>query len=93
MSKNVEKTSVTLQWKPPLSDGGSPITEYVFEQKESRGSWTKVASVPKDELTYEAMDLDTKTNYDFRVKAKNKFGVGPPLETESTVRPKSKFGK
>ena len=90
----MDKTSVTLSWKPPKDDGGSPLTEYVFERREStRTTWTKVASIPPDELTYEATELNETINYYFRVSAKNKHGVSSPLETESTVRPKSKFGK
>jgi titin len=91
---DVDKTSVTLSWKPPKDDGGSPLTEYVFECREStRTTWTKVASVPPDDTEYQAKDLDTTIDYLFRVCAKNKHGVSSGLETESTVRPKSKFGK
>ena len=91
---DVEKTSVTLSWKPPKDDGGSPLTEYVFERREStRTTWTKEASVPPDELTYEATELNETIDYYFRVSAKNKHGVSSPLETESTVKPKSKFGE
>jgi len=91
---DVDKTSVTLAWKPPKDDGGSPLTEYVFERREStRTLWTKVASVKPDETEFEAKDLDEKVDYLFRVSAKNKHGVSSPLETESTVRPKSKFGE
>ena len=91
---DVDKTSVTLAWKPPKDDGGSPLTEYIFERRESsRTSWTKVASVPPDTLEYEATNLNETINYYFRVSAKNKHGVSSPLETESTVRPKSKFGE
>ena len=52
-----------------------------------------MASIPPDELTYEATELNETIDYYFRVSAKNKHGVSSPLETESTVKPKSKFGK
>jgi titin len=92
-TEDVDKTSVTLSWKPPKDDGGSPLTEYVFERREStRTTWTKVASVPPDDTEYQATDLETSVDYFFRVSAKNKHGVSSPLETESTVRPKSKLG-
>lgn len=36
------KTSFTIQWQPPESDGGSPITEYIVEMKEtSKKAWKK----------------------------------------------------
>ena len=52
-----------------------------------------MAGVPPDELTYEATDLNETIDYYFRVSAKNKHGVSSPLETESTVKPKSRFGE
>lgn len=37
------KTSFTIKWLVPESDGGTPITEYTVEMKESKKkTWTKV---------------------------------------------------
>lgn len=37
------KTSFTIKWQPPEDDGGSPITEYIVEIKEtSQKTWKKV---------------------------------------------------
>lgn len=39
------KTSFTIKWQPPESDGGSVITEYIVEIKEtSTKNWQKVPS-------------------------------------------------
>ena len=36
-------TTVTLQWSPPTSDGGSPITDYIVEQSpDGITAWTTV---------------------------------------------------
>lgn len=38
------KTSFTLKWKPPENDGGTPITEYIVETKEtSKKAWKRVS--------------------------------------------------
>jgi len=40
------KTSFTLKWEPPENDGGSPITDYIIEMKEtSRKTWQKVSMI------------------------------------------------
>ena len=86
--------SVTLSWKSPEHDGGSPLTEYVIEHRESpHGIWVKSACVSPDELSYESNNLKGTIDYFFRVSAKNKHGVSKSIETGSSVRPKSKFGK
>ena len=37
------KTSFTIKWQSPEDDGGSPITEYITEMKEtSKQTWQKV---------------------------------------------------
>ena len=49
---DIQRTSVTVQWKPPTDDGGSPLTGYVVEQREAkRLMWTKVATVKPDKTT------------------------------------------
>lgn len=40
------KTSFTINWQPPEHDGGSPITEYIIEMKEtSSKTWQKVSQL------------------------------------------------
>lgn len=42
-TSGMSKTSFTIKWLPPEDDGGSPITEYIVEMKESsKKSWQKV---------------------------------------------------
>jgi len=38
------KTSFTLKWESPENDGGSPITDYIIEMKEtSKKTWQRVS--------------------------------------------------
>jgi hypothetical protein len=40
------KTSFTIKWEPSEDDGGSPITEYIIEMKESsKKAWKKVNKI------------------------------------------------
>ena len=90
----IQRESVTLSWKPPADDGGSPITGYLVEKRDKKkNSWMTVERVTKDTLVVTAKKLIEGTEYNFRVKADNKAGLGEPVELEKPVTPKSPFGK
>lgn len=73
---------IGLSWKPPLDDGGSKITNYVIEKREdSRKNWVPVSSDIK-ECAYTVHRLTEGHEYEFRIMAQNKYGVGPPLYSE-----------
>lgn len=73
---------IGLAWNPPKDDGGSKITNYVVEKREeNRKSWVHVSNDPK-ECAYVVTRLTENHEYEFRVMAQNKFGVGPPLVSE-----------
>ena len=89
--------SVTLQWKAPACDGGSPLLRYIVEKHlTSRGSkWTKVASNVKPQgLENKATirNLDVGVPCEFRVFAVNDIGEGEPLATLEAVMPGSVKG-
>lgn len=73
---------IGLSWSAPKDDGGSKITNYVIEKREDgRKSWVHVCSDVK-ECAYVVTRLTENHMYEFRVTAQNKFGVGPPLDSE-----------
>lgn len=93
-ASDIDKTSATLSWNPPLDDGGSPLTGYILERRESsKTSWTKLDHIGPEALSYKAVNLVLGSDYYFRVSAENKHGISSPLETETTVKPKSLFGE
>ncbi|KAI1733007.1 fibronectin type III domain-containing protein [Ditylenchus destructor] len=60
----------TVSWRPPVDDGGSRITNYVLEKRDtSREEWVVVASA----------------EYAFRVSACNANGQGPPLMADKPI--------
>jgi len=77
--KDLTKSSCTLKWEPPSFDGGSPIKGYYVEK--TSGYSTRWIKVNRDLHTKTSMtfdDLIEGTEYDFRVCAENKAGVGKP---------------
>lgn len=91
--KDLSEKSVSLCWKPPESDGGTPITSYIIESRPSaRSNWSPVGQVKGDTLTFTAEDLKEGIEYHFRVIAVNSEGQSPALEAKETVKPEKKIG-
>lgn len=91
---DVERKNLTLRWEPPSHDGGSPLTGYIIEKRETRRpTWTRVERLPPDVTVYKARELTEGKEYDFHIIAENKLGASEPLETDQAVMPKSPFSK
>jgi hypothetical protein len=80
-------TSCVLSWKPPIRDNGSPIIEYVLEQRfKSDPSFTRVqTTTPITECFYRLEDLLTNGEYEFRVAARNQAGVSAYSQTDRSI--------
>ncbi|GAU87381.1 hypothetical protein RvY_00244-2 [Ramazzottius varieornatus] len=85
--ENIWHDSITLSWKPPHYDGGSPITNYVIEKKEHPGSsWIRASST---RVSYHTVtNLNPLTTYEFRVIAENLYGSSGPSESTPPVETK-----
>lgn len=81
---DVTPDACTLSWKPPLDDGGSPISNYVVERIDASGMWVKVSSFVRG-THYEVMGLEANKKYYFRVRAENQYGQSEPLAREDAV--------
>ncbi|XP_066957175.1 titin-like [Macrobrachium rosenbergii] len=83
---NMTESSLNLHWDEPESDGGSPITHYVLEKRESnKKAWSKVGQTSADVTNMEVTGLKKGTAYYFRVFAYNAVGQGPPLQPEEPI--------
>jgi len=79
-------TSLVLGWKPPEDDGGSPLTEYLVERREtSKKAWQKVGTNDGKSTNFEVNGLKKGSSYSFRITAKNEFGYGPPFAPEDVI--------
>ncbi|XP_023272392.1 titin-like, partial [Seriola lalandi dorsalis] len=81
----VAEDRCTLVWRAPLHDGGSPITHYIIERREtSRLAWT-VVSNSCETTCYKVTKLLEGNEYMFRVMAVNSYGVNEPLESGGVI--------
>lgn len=88
------KTSMNISWKHPEDDGGSPLTGYLIEQKESkRQYWNKVQQVSATVTSFNIQNLRANTEYDYRISAVNKIGYSEPLVSDVSTMAKSPFGE
>lgn len=82
------KYSVTLSWKPPEKDGGSPIKGYIIQiQDEGKSDWVRVNDPeslhPTTEFT--VPNLRALKRHRFRIIAVNDIGESDPSPRTSEV--------
>ena len=81
----ISRTYCIFAWDTPENDGGVPITNYVVEIRDTTSqTWTELSSTIIRTM-FKAIRLNTGSEYQFRVKAKNRYGVGPPITSEAVV--------
>lgn len=94
------KSSVTLGWTKPVSDGGAPLIGYVVEMrvpasvKKGEDGWKRcnvAAQLVVCEFT--VTSLDEKLAYEFRVSAQNQVGMSLSCDLEGVVIPKDILGE
>lgn len=91
---NIGKTSCTLAWHPPSDDGGSRVTHYIVEKRDTSkpvDAWVPYTDHCK-ETQINVQQLNENGSYEFRVFACNANGVSRPLTTSMSVTIKLPFG-
>ncbi len=84
---NKASNSITLKWEAPSSDGGSSITDYLVEYRESGSSrWITLDDQVGTATSAKVTGLSKGTKYEFRVAAVNGAGQGDYTDifTQST---------
>lgn len=79
-----------VEWEPPISDGGSPITAYTVQYSSNYGStWTTLPGVATASTYRIVSGLPAGRQYRFRVAATNAVGSSgfslPSADVQSTV--------
>jgi len=75
---STSNSTISLAYKPPTDDGGAEIINYVIEyREEGLMKWTRANKETVNKTSYTVLGLKKDTEYEFRVAAENKAGVGP----------------
>lgn len=82
---SITSESCVVNWQPPEDDGGTDITNYIVEKRESGcTAWQLINSSVK-RTSLHVSHLTKYMQYTFRVSAENRFGVSKPAESETIV--------
>lgn len=82
---DITEEGVTLKWEPPHYDGGSQVTNYIVLRREtSTAVWSEVSSTVARNMI-KVMKLTTGEEYQFRIKAENRFGISDHLDSACVV--------
>ncbi|XP_060908991.1 kalirin-like isoform X2 [Labrus mixtus] len=84
VAQEASSTAVMIHWTPPASSAHCTVSSYTVEyRQEDSLIWQQVASSRE-----ECVQIDTLIpggHYQFRVRASNRWGVGPPSEASNMV--------
>ena len=92
---NITTDSATLSWDAPKSDGGSPVSHYIIEERQnSEGEFVQVLIADGGTCSVTIDGLTPNSNYEFRVFAQNEAGSSEsPAATETPVTTAKAIGK
>ena len=83
-----------MSWKPSPKDGGSPITAYIVESRDSaRAKYVPAGKTDGETCKLTVEKLKEGKDYYFRVCAENAIGRSDFLDTDKAIVPKSEFGE
>lgn len=82
---DITEESITLRWQPPTYDGGSQVTNYIVLKREtSTAVWSEVSATVA-RTVIKVMKLTTGEEYQFRIKAENRFGISDHIDSQCVV--------
>lgn len=90
---DITEKSAKIAWKPPLNDGGSPITGYLVKRRDiKRPVWVKCGRVGSGTLKMQIKDLIEGCQYVVQIFAENSEGLSIPLESDQPIKPQRPLG-
>ncbi|XP_039185298.1 uncharacterized protein LOC120301772 [Crotalus tigris] len=83
---SANKDAITISWSAPHKIGNSRILGYrVEKRKKGSNFWTSVTDLPITDRKYTVNDLKEGLQYEFRVAAINKAGVGEASASSEAI--------
>ena len=84
---DITTDSATLSWDVPKSDGGSPVSHYIIEERQDyTGEFTQALIADGSTCSVTIDGLTPDSNYEFRVLAQNEAGSSEsPAAMKSAV--------
>lgn len=83
---SVTKDHMTIEWKPPSNNGGSPIIGYHLERKEKNSIlWTKLNKLLITDTRLRTNGLEEGIEYECKVYAENIAGISPSSKVSESV--------
>lgn len=81
----IKAQSIIISWDVPKDDGGGELTCYSVEKRDtSQANWKMVCSSVV-RATFKIPNLVKGSQYQFRVRAENKYGVSPALNSSDII--------
>ena len=81
---DADTTFISINWKPPSSNGGSQITGYDVERRDLLGGrWIRISTKPVPSTNYMDTDVTANHQYEYKVRAHN--AAGPGLHSEPSL--------
>lgn len=81
----VRADSIMISWDEPNDDGGGDITCYTVEKHDTSQPDWKMACSSVEDTQYKVANLIKGVQYQFRVCAENRYGVGEPLISQMVI--------
>lgn len=89
---SISSESCVLTWAEPEDDGGTDVTNYIVEKRESASTTWQLVNSSVKRTTIKVTHLTKYMEYTFRVCAENRFGVSKSTESQAIVA-EHPFGK
>lgn len=81
----ITSESAALKWSAPEDTGGTDITNYIIEKRDTAGTgWTSVSGTCS-RTVIKATRLTQGREYIFRVAAENKYGLGEFVQSREIL--------
>jgi len=94
MISDVTAKKCSITFGAPFFDGGSPITGYFVERRDtSTNKWFRLNRELMPQLNFECNDLIEGTEYEFRITAENLAGTGLPSQPCHPFTAKNPYDK